>query len=903
MWGAVAFEFKWRAPLYMCQHVSVVFYSDYSQMSLLLLLGMAVVAVSGVSILRASTDRSMDNLVTRESLNVSGSILTLGAYYVPVMVANQTFLVQLDTGSSLFAVPAVANYSSAPYNPAASATYEAMSCTAAGCLQCGTYLSTQQCSFGEAFGGGDNISGVLATDMVELGGITGRASVAMILQEQGPFEPPPIEGILGLAQPSLACNPTCVPPLLVSLNVSSLFGLCLCASAPGGEFDLGGIVISRARNATVFYTPLVPHSGYYRITLLDLLGDSSSLVGSLQSPLFQSLVVIVDSGTTLLLFPTWIYDNFISYLQSLNLTGVDSLTTGHCVCLNATDIAQYPTLWFRFPDATNPYQMIQVPVGPQEYLLTIDGVVCLAVATSDGNLTVLGDVFMQSIYTVFDVQNGRVGFGSLANAVCGSCQAANPFLSSCSGGTLELVTGDQYVGVIGNGNTTTLPPIVAWPVSTDQDPLQVPGNGSFTLNFTLPEAAVPGTVEVIFSNLSSVTYGYAFTLKLPWANVSQSYQIFAANVSAFGLNEPIPPGIYMVQVSYRNVYTNLVAKSTPFWINVLYPSPMPWHLSSPAPFSVQNGSFLVACTTCFDAPALNSAVVSVVLVPIDSNSNQTSIDLTYYPIITNSNALSFTLDPRLLSVTYQALSFSFPQLAAVVPPGLTSIPDGGWSISVAVPTETGLQVSEPVSFFIQTGSLPLTILQPSPNTEIKGGVIQVVWTIPYSLNGSSNPYASISNASGTLATIGFPADMNGTLEMSVDMLSIINTTCPFLSPCIFNTTGYLAPGAYNFSITYFAPRSWTNASSWTRTISNVTWYLYPTDCPNGTCTPAPTPVPEAPLDTSAQCNGPAAWNALPYWAWILILVGGTLIITVILTLLIVMCVSKGPPYSLMGSAV
>jgi len=420
-------------------------------MRLLFLLGIAVVVVSGVSIARTSTRRSTDNVVTRESVNVSGSIISLGEYYVPVTVANQTFLVQLDTGSSLFAIPAVGNYS-VLYNPAASATYEAVSCTAAGCQQCGTYLSTPQCSFGEAFGGGDSISGVLATDLVELGGITARASIAMILQEQGSFEFAPVEGILGLAQPILACNPTCVPPLLVSLGVSSLFGLCLCASASGGEFDMGGIVLSRARNETVFYTPLVPQSGYYQITLLDLLGDSTSLVGSFQTPLFDSLVVIVDSGTTLLLFPIWIYENFISYLQALNLPGVNTLIAGDCMCLTVTDIAQYPTLWFRFPDATNPSQMIQVPIGPQEYLLTISGIVCLAMGTTGGNLIILGDVFLQSIYTVFDVQNGRVGFGSLVNAVCGSCQAANPFFSSCSGGTLELVTAEQYVGVVNNSS-------------------------------------------------------------------------------------------------------------------------------------------------------------------------------------------------------------------------------------------------------------------------------------------------------------------------------------------------------------------------------------------------------------------------------------------------------------------
>jgi hypothetical protein len=424
-------------------------------MNVLILIGLVV--ASGLSISRTPPRPSLDNAATREGVNVSGSIITLGEYYVSVTIANQSFFVQIDTGSSLFAVPAAGNHS-VLYNPAASSTYQPVSCSASFCQQCGSYLGSSQCYFSETFGGGDSISGVLATDLVELGGITARASVAMIMQESGTFENAPVEGILGLAQPSLACNPSCVPPLLDSLGVASLFGICLCASAGGGELDMGAVVPSRAVNATLFYTPLVPQSGFYQVTLLDILGDSTSLVGSFQQPLFDSVVTIVDSGTTLLLAPTWLYENLISYLQGLNLPGVNVLAQGSCTCLTAAEILEYPTLWLQFADATNNSRTgFQVPIGPQEYLVGVNGLACLGIGSTTTNLLILGDVFMQSIYTVFDVANSRIGFGSLANTTCGSCQAANLFPSAC-GGALEPLPMTLYVGNTNITNVSSCPP-------------------------------------------------------------------------------------------------------------------------------------------------------------------------------------------------------------------------------------------------------------------------------------------------------------------------------------------------------------------------------------------------------------------------------------------------------------
>jgi len=677
-----------------------------------------------------------------------------------------------------------------------------------------------------------------------------------------------------------------IPPIIYSPKPNTYWSSWInftyvLPSQPTGTANLCNLTITPAGSGTATVLEINPALYYSAATpwVFDAINTSGIALASLGA--FQVQI----SGPSVL--PGGNYTFLLQY-QDYGLHGIASATSTSVIVQTVTPL---PTLYVTGAPFTfsNPVTITYfLPLaGSNTVQLTLNGTqtgnqyVLTGLPYAEGNNTYMISLTNPTI--AFDTYNFTLSYQDFLNNPPASATVANIIVA-----------------------TSTLPPIVTWPISTVRNPLQVPNNGSFTLNFTLPEAATPGTVQAIFSNVSSVTMvsGHAFTLSLPSTKATQSYQIDVTNVSAFGVNGPIPSGTYVVQIAYMDTYANPVATSIPFWIYVLYPAPVSWYLSSPAASSVQSTAFTVACTTaCFDAPAVSTAFVSVVLNPIGSN-NDVSIALTYYPIVTNPSSLQFTLDPLDLSVTNLVVSNAFPQLAAISPPGLTSIPDGAWSLSVAVSTVRGLQVSVPVSFFIQTGALPLTILQPAPNAEIGGGMIRMMWTVPYSLNGSSNPYVSISNASGELAVLSFANDLNGTLEIDLDMLSIANSTCP--SECMSNLTiNELAPGAYNLSLTYFSPSSWATTTTWTTTVQNVNWYLYPLNCPGGLCASAPIPLPDAPLEpsTSAQTNGPAAWNALPYWAWIVILVGGTLILTLTLTLVILICVSKGRSYSIVGGEV
>jgi len=148
----------------------------------------------------------------------------------------------------------------------------------------------------------------------------------------------------------------------------------------------------------------------------------------------------------------------------------------------------------------------------------------------------------------------------------------------CSMATVKLVVHIRALGCYIRQNVTSaLNTVVTCPNSTtNQNPLQVPSDGSFTLNFTLYEAAAPGSVVAIFFNFSllNLSYEHAFTLTFPSVDASQSYEIHVADVSAFGLDGPIPPGMYKVQVGYMDVYENPMVVSNSFRVYILSPPPL-----------------------------------------------------------------------------------------------------------------------------------------------------------------------------------------------------------------------------------------------------------------------------------------------------------------------------------------
>ena len=81
----------------------------------------------------------------------------------------------------------------------------------------------------------------------------------------------------------------------------------MCLGYNGGILTLGGIDNTYS-NGPIQYTPIIRES-YYVVNMLDLLVDNTSI----GIPSVNYNQTIVDSGTTLLVFPTSVYNSLVKY--------------------------------------------------------------------------------------------------------------------------------------------------------------------------------------------------------------------------------------------------------------------------------------------------------------------------------------------------------------------------------------------------------------------------------------------------------------------------------------------------------------------------------------------------------------------------------------------------------------
>ncbi|XP_031544393.1 gastricsin [Vicugna pacos] len=307
----------------------------------------------------------------------------------------QNFLVLFDTGSSNLWVPSVYCQSQActshtRFNPSLSSTY-----------------STNGQTFSLQYGSG-SLTGFFGYDTLMVHGIrVPNQEFGLSENEPGTnFLYATFDGIMGMAYPALSMDgaTTALQGMLqegaLTCPVFSFYLSSQQSSQDGGAIVFGGVDNS-LYTGQIHWTP-VTQDLYWQIGIEEfLIGDQASGWCS------QGCQAIVDTGTSLLTVP----QQFMSAL--LQATGAQEDQYGQFL-VDCNNTQSLPTFTFIISG-------VQFPLPPSSYILNNDegyctmGVEVTYLPSQNGQpLWILGDVFLRSYYSVYDMSNNRVGFATAA---------------------------------------------------------------------------------------------------------------------------------------------------------------------------------------------------------------------------------------------------------------------------------------------------------------------------------------------------------------------------------------------------------------------------------------------------------------------------------------------------------
>lgn len=234
-----------------------------------------------------------------------------------------------------------------------------------------------------------------------------------------------LSGIVGLAFPANACNPTCQPTIVDSLvgqgvlrPEQNLFGMCLTPTS-GGMLDLGYLNSTRYSGANLLWTPIVVQR-WYNIAIFDISIEGQSIgVPPLYYQVTNDIIgSFVDSGTSVLLVGPYTFSAISRLLQAQysHLPHLAELFTAKCARFdNVSDVNLYPSFEFHIRGLDKVNGDFTVSMRGPNYLVPVsDGIYCFGIASVPSIGVILGDVIMQNYYIAFDRFHSRLGFAPIS---------------------------------------------------------------------------------------------------------------------------------------------------------------------------------------------------------------------------------------------------------------------------------------------------------------------------------------------------------------------------------------------------------------------------------------------------------------------------------------------------------
>ncbi|KIL59543.1 hypothetical protein M378DRAFT_26952 [Amanita muscaria Koide BX008] len=301
----------------------------------------------------------------------------------------QSFLINFDTGSADLWVPSSSCTDSA--------------CSAKHKYNAGDSSTSHQKSgsFSIKYPDGSSVSGPIYTDTVTIAGITATDqyfSPATTVSTN--FDNEPNDGILGLAFRSLSNinqNPFFNTAFEQGTVASNSFGLKLATS--GSELFLGG-ANNNLYTGSIESHSISSSSGFWQI------GGASAYVNGNQA--VSGFETVIDSGTTIMYGPPSDVKTFYSNVPGSTLFDSENgFYSFSCDSVPSVSFSWGGKNWAISPSN---FSLGETSAGSKQCVGALSG----KDLGLGKNIWLLGDSFMQNVYSVFDFGSNAVGFATLA---------------------------------------------------------------------------------------------------------------------------------------------------------------------------------------------------------------------------------------------------------------------------------------------------------------------------------------------------------------------------------------------------------------------------------------------------------------------------------------------------------
>eukprot|EP00871_Galdieria_phlegrea_P003621 jgi/Galph1/425/GphlegSOOS_G5255.1 len=364
-----------------------------------------------------------------------GGVFTKGEYYLELVFGGSRYYIQLDTGSSNLIVNTNKCTSCNSASSIAYSQFSPISCSSNECSQsyCAPSPENSACGFSITYGSG-NVKGALLQGNVGIANLTAKNIVfGGIIEESSDFEPTSVSGLLGMAYPSLSCQPTCVSPLLDYLYDQNLIsykiftvllnskdGVLVLGGAGDFEIDESNKTPILQQNCSVFYfltnSSLSDASeNTYYIVGLERISIGPAEVWSSSS----AKEAIVDTGTTLLYVDSTMFSDIVSFFEKFSSTNSDYWSK----------LKSNPSYAGSFSSVTFPKSStyinslgnisfylsnnVSLQVSSNEYIQCESQKCAFMIGQGPSSFPsiIFGDLILQNYYTIFDQKSSSIIFG------------------------------------------------------------------------------------------------------------------------------------------------------------------------------------------------------------------------------------------------------------------------------------------------------------------------------------------------------------------------------------------------------------------------------------------------------------------------------------------------------------